>query len=199
MLDKLELITLEGKYIILRPPSLDDIEGLSIAARDGEIWNNRFSQFPHPNEMQKYLQGMLDLSSKSLILPFITIHKASNTIVGTTRYLNIDYENYRLEIGHTWIAKSWRKTYVNTEAKFLMLQYAFEKLECIAVEIRTDILNIVSRKAIQRLGAKQDGVLRHHKIMRDGRIRDTVCYSIIKPEWKQVKANLIEKLCKYNY
>ena len=136
MLDKLELITLEGKYIILRPPSLDDIEGLSIAARDGEIWNNRFSQFPHPNEMQKYLQGMLDLSSKSLILPFITIHKASNTIVGTTRYLNIDYENYRLEIGHTWIAKSWRKTYVNTEAKFLMLQYAFEKLECIAVEIR---------------------------------------------------------------
>ena len=199
MLDKLELITLEGKYIILRPPSLDDIEGLSVAARDGEIWNNRFSQFPHPNEMQKYLQGMLDLSSKSLILPFITIHKASNTIVGTTRYLNIDYENYRLEIGHTWIAKSWRKTYVNTEAKFLMLQYAFEKLECIAVEIRTDILNIVSRKAIQRLGAKQDGVLRHHKIMRDGRIRDTVCYSIIKPEWKQVKANLIEKLCKYNY
>ena len=103
MLDKLELITLEGKYIILRPPSLDDIEGLSVAVRDGEIWNNRFSQFPHPNEMQKYLQGMLDLSSKSLILPFITIHKASNTIVGTTRYLNIDYENYRLEIGHTWI------------------------------------------------------------------------------------------------
>ena len=198
MLDRLEPITLEGKYIILRPPLLDDIEGLSNAARDGEVWNSHFSQFPHPNEMQKYIQGMLDLSSKGLILPFITIDKTSNTIVGTTRYLNIDYENHRLEIGHTWIAKSWRKTYVNTEAKFLMLQYAFEKLECIAVEIRTDILNTVSRKAIQLLGAKQDGVLRHHKIMRDGRIRDTVCYSIIKPEWKQVKANLIEKLCKYN-
>lgn len=198
MLDRLEPITLEGKYIILRPPLLDDIEGLSNAARDGEVWNSHFSQFPHLNEMQKYIQGMLDLSSKGLILPFITIDKTSNTIVGTTRYLNIDYENHRLEIGHTWIAKSWRKTYVNTEAKFLMLQYAFEKLECIAVEIRTDILNTVSRKAIQLLGAKQDGVLRHHKIMRDGRIRDTVCYSIIKPEWKQVKANLIEKLCKYN-
>ena len=198
MLDRLEPITLEGKYIILRPPLLDDIEGLSNAARDGEVWNSHFSQFPHPNEMQKYIQGMLDLSSKGLILPFITIDKTFNTIVGTTRYLNIDYENHRLEIGHTWIAKSWRKTYVNTEAKFLMLQYAFEKLECIAVEIRTDVLNIVSRQAIQRLGAKQDGILRHHKIMRDGRIRDTVCYSIIKPEWKQVKANLIEKLYKYN-
>lgn len=194
MLEKIGPITLEGRYIILRPPSIDDIEGLSIAARDGEIWNTRFSQFPNPNEIPQYVQEMLNLSSRGLILPFITIDKASNTIVGTTRYLNIDYENHRIEIGHTWIAKSWRKTYVNTEAKFLMLQYAFEKLECIAVEIRTDLLNIVSRQAIQRLGAKQDGILRHHKIMRDGRIRDTVCYSIIKPEWKRVKENLIEKL-----
>jgi RimJ/RimL family protein N-acetyltransferase len=194
----IEPTTLEGRYIILRPPSIDDRDGLSIAARDGKIWNNRFSQFPNPNEIQKYIQEMLDLSSKGSILPFITIHKASNTIVGTTRYLNIDYENHRLEIGHTWIAKSWRKTYVNTEAKFLMLQYAFEKLACIAVEVRTDVLNTVSRQAIQRLGAKQDGILRHHKIMRDGRIRDTVCYSIIKPEWKEVKKNLIKKLMKYN-
>lgn len=192
----IEPTTLEGRYIVLRPPSIDDRDGLSIAAIDGEIWNNRFSQFPNLNEIEKYIQEMLDLSSKGSILPFVTIHKASNTIVGTTRYLNIDYENHRLEIGHTWIAKSWRKTYVNTEAKFLMLQYAFEKLSCIAVEIRTDVLNIVSRQAIQRLGAKQDGILRHHKIMRDGRIRDTVCYSIIKPEWKQVKENLMKKLMK---
>jgi N-acetyltransferase len=148
--------------------------------------------------MSTYIQEMLDLSSKGIILPFVTVDKASNTIVGTTRYLNIDYENHRLEIGHTWIAKPWRKTYVNTEAKFLMLQYAFEKLGCIAVEIRTDVLNTVSRQAIQRLGAKQDGILRYHKIMRDGRIRDTVCYSIIKPEWKQVKENLMKKLFKYN-
>ena len=194
----IEPTTLVGRYIILRPPSIEDIDGLSIAARDGEIWNNRFSQFPNLNEIEKYIQEMLDLSSKGLILPFITIHKSSNTIMGTTRYLNIDYENHRLEIGHTWIAKSWRKTYVNTEAKLLMLQYAFEKLTCIAVEIRTDVLNTVSRQAIQRLGVKQDGILRHHKIMRDGRIRDTVCYSIIKPEWKQVKENLMKKLMKYN-
>ena len=194
----IEPTTLVGRYIILRPPSIEDIDGLSIAARDGEIWNNRFSLFPNLNEIEKYIQEMLDLSSKDSILPFITIHKSSNTILGTTRYLNIDYENHRLEIGHTWIAKSWRKKYVNTEAKFLMLQYAFEKLACIAVEIRTDVLNTVSRQAIQRLGAKQDGILRHHKIMRDGRIRDTVCYSIIKPEWKQVKENLMKKLMKYN-
>jgi RimJ/RimL family protein N-acetyltransferase len=194
----IEPTTLVGRYITLRPPSIEDIDGLSIVARDSEIWNNRFSQFPNLNEIEKYIQEMLDLSSKGSILPFITIHKSSNTIVGTTRYLNIDYENHRLEIGHTWIAKSYRKTYVNTEAKFLMLQYAFEKLECIAVEIRTDVLNTVSRQAIQRLGAKQDGILRHHKIMKDGRIRDTVCYSIIKPEWKQVKENLMKKLMKYD-
>ena len=194
----IEPTTLVGRYIILRPPSIEDIDGLSIVARDGEIWNNRFSQFPNLNEIEKYIQEMLDLSSKGSILPFITIHKSSNTIIGTTRYLNIDYENHRLEIGHTWIAKSWRKTYVNTEAKFLMLQYAFEKLACIAVEIRTDVLNTVSRQAIQRLGAKQDGILRHHKIMKDGRIRDTVCYSIIKPEWNQVKENLMKKLMKYD-
>jgi N-acetyltransferase len=194
----IEPTTLVGRYIILRPPSIEYIDGLSIAARDGEIWNNRFSQFPNLNEIEKYIQEMLDLSSKGSILPFITIHKASNTIVGTTRYLDIDYENHRLEIGHTWIAKSWRKTYVNTEAKFLMLQYAFEKLACISVEVSTDVLNTVSRQAIQRLGAKQDGILRHHKIMRDGRIRDTVCYSIIKPEWKEVKKNLMKKLMKYN-
>ena len=194
----IEPTTLVGRYIVLRPPSIEDIKGLSIVAKDGEIWNNRFSQFPNPNEIEKYIQEMLDLRLKGSILPFIIIHKASNTIVGTTRYLNIDYENHRLEIGHTWIAKSWRKTYVNSEAKFLMLQYAFEKLACIAVEIRTDVLNTVSRQAIQRLGAKQDGILRHHKIMRDGRIRDTVCYSIIKPEWKQIKENLMKKLMKYN-
>lgn len=194
---EIKLITLYGKHIVLRPPSINDIEGLTLAARDGEIWNNHFSQFPKPNEIPTYIQKMVELQKKGVILPFITIHKDSNMIVGTTRYLNIDYDNYRLEIGHTWIAKSWRKTYVNTEAKYLMLQYAFEKLGCIAVEIRTDVLNTVSRRAIKRLGAKKDGVLRYHKIMRDGRIRNTVCYSIIEPEWEEVKKKLIKKLSKY--
>ncbi len=103
-----------------------------------------------------------------------------------------------MEIGHTWIAKSFRRTGVNTEMKFLMLQYAFEKLKCIAIEIRTDVLNTISRKAIERLGAKEDGILRNHKIMRNGRIRDTVCYSIIQSEWPLVKERLLQKMIYYD-
>jgi N-acetyltransferase len=198
---EIKQVTLEGKYVLLSPPSINDLDGLSSAAQDGEIWNNPYAFFPTINEMSKYLQDLLkekEQQPTKTILPFIITHKRSNKIVGTTRFLNIDYENYRVEIGHTWIAKSFRRTAVNTESKLLMLQHAFENLNCIAVEIRTDLLNIVSRKAIERLGAKQDGILRNHKIMRNGRIRDTVCYSIIQSEWHQIKENLIRKLICYD-
>jgi RimJ/RimL family protein N-acetyltransferase len=183
-------VTLEGRYVILRPPLISDLEGLSAAAQDGEIWKNPYAMFPSTSELQEYLEDLVNF--QETILPFIIIHKQSNRIVGTTRYLNIDYDNRRVEIGHTWIAKSFRRTAVNTETKFLMLRHAFENLDCIAVEIRTDILNDVSRKAIQRLGAKQDGILRNHKIMRNGRIRDTVCYSIISSEWSLIKEKLVQ-------
>lgn len=189
---KVKPITLEGKHVLLCPPSINDLEGLSSAAQDGEIWNNPYALFPSIGEMSEYLQGLL--KDSKTILPFIIIHKQSNKIAGTTRYLNIDHDNYRLEIGHTWIAQSYRRTAVNTESKFLMLQHAFEKLNCIAVEIRTDVLNEVSRKAIERLGAKQDGILRNHKIMREGRIRDTVSYSIIKSEWPSVKEKILQRI-----
>jgi N-acetyltransferase len=189
---EIKQVTLEGKYVLLRPPSINDLDGLSYAAQDGEIWNSPYAIFPTISELSKYLQDLL--KKQKMILPFIIIHKQSNKIVGTTRYLNIDYDNYHLEIGHTWIARSYRRTAVSTESKLLMLQYAFEKLNCIAVEIRTDILNKTSRKAIERLGAIQDGILRNHKIMRNGRIRDTVCYSIIQSEWPQVKENLKRKI-----
>lgn len=191
MLDITE-VTLFGRYVILRPPRSDDLEGLKKAAKDGEIWNNPYAFFPQVEEIPIYLQQLID--HDETILPFITVLKTSGEIVGTTRFLNIDINNSRLEIGHTWIAKSFRRSFVNTEAKFLMLQHAFEKLNCIAVEIRTDVLNEVSRNAIQRLGAKQDGILRNHKIMRDGRIRDTVCYSITKEEWPDVKEILLQKI-----
>jgi len=191
---EIKKVSLEGKYVLLRPPLINGVDGLSSAARDGEIWDNPFALFPTINEMSKYLQDLVKEEQKKTILPFIIINKQSNKIVGTTRYLNIDYDNNRLGIGHTWIASSYRRTDVNTESKLLMLQYAFERLNCIAVEIRTDILNKISRKAIERLGAQQDGVLRNHKIMRDGRIRDTVCYSVIQSEWLQVKENLIQKI-----
>jgi RimJ/RimL family protein N-acetyltransferase len=193
---EIKQVTLEGKYVLLRPPSINDLDGLSSAAQDGKIWNIPYAIFPTISELSKYLQDLL--IEQKTILPFIIIHKQSNKIVGTTRYLNIDYDNYHLEIGHTWIARSYRRTAVNTESKLLMLQYAFEKLNCIAVEIRTDILNKISRKAIERLGAIQDGILRNHKIMRNGRIRDTVCYSIIQSEWPQVQENLTQKIINHD-
>ncbi len=183
---------MEHSHIVLRSPILDDLNGLCNAAVDGEIWKNPFASFPSIEEMSIYLQNLIKHDSTSL--PFIIVDKHLKIIVGTTRFLNIDHQNYRVEIGHTWISKSYRRSPVNTEAKFLMLEHAFEKLNCIAVEIRTDALNQVSRKAIERLGAKQDGILRNHKIMRNGRIRDTACYSIINEEWPQVKVNLAEKL-----
>jgi N-acetyltransferase len=189
-------VILEGNYVLLRPPLTTDILGLSLAAKDGEIWNNPYAFFPHENDMSVFLQDLLKGSNS--FLPFIIVDKQSGTIVGSTRYLNIDYDNHRMEIGHTWIAKSFRRTAVNTEMKFLMLQYAFEKLNCIAIEIRTDVLNSISRKAIERLGAKEDGILRNHKVMRKGRIRDTVSYSIIQSEWPLVKENLLQKMIHYN-
>lgn len=189
-------IMLEGNYVLLRPPLITDVFGLSLAAKDGEIWNNPYALFPHENDMSKYLQDLL--KGSDLFLPFIIVDKKSGTILGSTRYLNIDYDNHRMEIGHTWIAKSFRRTAVNTEMKFLMLQYAFEKLKCIAIELRTDVLNTISRKAIERLGAKEDGILRNHKIMRNGRIRDTVCYSIIQSEWPLVKERLLQKMIHYD-
>jgi N-acetyltransferase len=185
-------LTLEHSRVVLRPPKSDDLDGLCSAAADGEIWKNPFTSFPTIEEMSIYLQNMIKHDNTSL--PFVIVDKRLKIIVGTTRFFNIDHQNYRVEIGHTWIAKSYRRSPVNTEAKFLMLQYAFEKLNCIAVEIRTDVLNQVSRKAIERIGAKQDGILRNHKIMRNGRIRDTACYSIIKEEWPEVKAKLLDKL-----
>jgi RimJ/RimL family protein N-acetyltransferase len=194
---KIEPITLEGHYVLLRPPLITDEFGLSLAAKDGEIWNNPYAFFPNENENDifAFLQDLLKSNS---FLPFIIINKQSDIIVGSTRYLNIDYDNHRMEIGHTWIAKSFRRTAVNTETKLLMLQYAFEKLNCIAMEIRTDVLNTVSRRAIERLGAKEDGILRSHKIMKNGRIRDTICYSIIRSEWPLVKENLLQKMNHYD-
>lgn len=188
-------VKLEGRHIILRSPRSDDLEGLSDAANDGEIWTNPFANFPNVDEMSVYLQNMIHHDAS--FLPFIIIEKKSMRILGTTRFLAIEPNNRRVEIGHTWIAESFRRTFVNTEAKFLMLKYAFEKLGCIAVEIRTDALNKVSRKAIERLGAKQDGILRNHKIMKNGRVRNTVSYSIISEEWPDVQENLSAKQNSY--
>ena len=185
-------LTLAGDYIILRSPRSDDLEGLCDAANDGEMWKNPFTVFPSVSEMSIYLQNLIKHDNTSL--PFIIIEKKSNRIIGTTRFFNIDQKNRRVEMGHTWIAESFRSTTVNSEEKFIMLKYAFEQLHCIAVELKVDVLDKVSRKAIERIGAKQDGILRKHEIMKTGRVKNTACYSIISEEWPDIRENLMTTL-----
>ena len=188
-------VTLAGHHIVLRSPRSDDLEGLCDAANDGEIWKNPFAVIPSISGMSIYLQKLI--KQDNTVLPFIIVEKKSSRIIGMTRFLHMDNENRRVEIGHTWIAKSFHGTALDTEAKFLMLQYAFEKLLCIKVEIRADVLNKVSIQAIERLGAKQDGILRKHEIMKNGRIGNTLCYSIISEEWPDIRENLVTKLSDY--
>jgi N-acetyltransferase len=188
-------VTLAGHPIVLRSPRSDDLEGLCDAANDGEIWKRPFAVIPSISEMSIYLQNLI--KHDNTVLPFIIVEKKSSRIIGMTRFLHMDNENRRVEIGHTWIAKSFHGTALDTEAKFLMLQYAFEKLLCIKVEIRADVLNKVSIQAIERLGAKQDGILRKHEIMKNGRIGNTLCYSIISEEWPDIQENLVTKLSDY--
>lgn len=187
-------VTLSTDRLILRPLSLDDVPALARAASDGDLWEKKTTTVPGPEGFTEYVRKALELQEAGLALPFATIVGDGNRIVGSTRFMNIDAVNHRVEIGTTWIAKSWQRTFVNTHAKFLMLRHAFEGLGCNAVEIRTHSLNDQSRAAIERLGAKLDGILRRHMILPDGHIRDTAVYSIIREEWPAVKAGLEKRL-----
>ena len=140
--------------------------------------------------MLAYIGAALDQQAAHLVLPFATCDLASGRVVGSTRYMNIDQPNRRVEIGSTWIARPWQRTAISTEAKYLMLQYAFEQLGCLRVELKTDALNQASRTAILRIGATQEGIFRNHMICGDGRVRDSVWFSIIEAEWPQAKARL---------
>ncbi len=185
---------LEDKAILLRPLKIDDIVALRAAAADGELWTISTTTIPRPEEAESYVKRALELRAAGSALPFAIIVKERNQLVGTTRYMNIDTAHHRLEIGSTWLASSWQRTFVNSRAKYLLLQHAFDELGCNAVEFRTDILNSQSRVAIERLGARLDGVLRAHMIMRDGRVRDTVVYSIIKAEWHGIRISLQHRI-----
>lgn len=187
-------ITLEGNLVTLIPLEPRHREGLLEAVSDGNLWELWYSAVPGKDTIDNYITVALNEQEAQKSLPFVVIEKASGKIVGATRYLNIEAEHKRLEIGYTFYAKSFQRTGVNTECKYLLLQHAFETLQCIAVEFRTHWHNHPSRNAIARLGAKQDGVLRNHKIMGDGLIRDTVVFSIIQNEWPSVKQSLQFKL-----
>jgi RimJ/RimL family protein N-acetyltransferase len=194
-----EPITLQGKYVRLEPLSMDHLDQLWAIGQDQDLWKWISYQINTPDEMRTYIKTALDWQAIGTALPFVTIWRATNEIVGSTRFGNIDTGNHRVEIGWTWIGKPWQRTPVNTEAKFLMLQHAFEVWHCIRVELKTDKLNARSRAAILRIGAKEEGIFRHHVITESGRLRDSVYFSIIDTEWPEVRARLLKMLARpYN-
>jgi len=190
----MEQVTLTGRFVTLVPLAQSHLDGLQEAATDGELWKLFFTAVPRPEQMQDWLDNALALQAANQALPFVILENFSGKVVGTTRYCNLDMDNRRLEIGYTWYAKRVQRSALNTECKLLLLRHAFEKLKCIAVEFRTDWLNHPSQRAIERLGAKREGILRNHKIAPNGRIRDTVVYSILNTEWQGIEENLRFKL-----
>jgi RimJ/RimL family protein N-acetyltransferase len=185
-------IQLEGGLVKLIPLTSDHRTELLQAAADGELWNLWYTSVPSKNTINDYIDHALAENQAGRAHAFVIINKSTNKIIGSTRYCNA-INNNRVEIGYTWYAKSTQRTGINTECKLLLLQHAFEVLNCIAVEFRTNWHNIPSRNAITRLGAKQDGVLRNHLLDTDGAYRDTVVFSITKEEWPTVKKSLAFK------
>jgi RimJ/RimL family protein N-acetyltransferase len=185
----LEPITLRGAHARLEPLSQDQCPGLTEAVKDGELWKLWYTFVPTADGMAREIERRLGLQAAGSMLPF-TVFDADGKISGMTTYMNVDTPNRRVEIGSTWYAKRVQRSAVNTECKLLLLTHAFEKLDCIAVEFRTHFFNQQSRRGIERLGAKQDGILRSHSIAANGTLRDTVVYSIIASEWPTVKAHL---------
>ena len=186
--------TLQGRYVVLKPLSYLDKDLLIEAASDGLLWNLWYTSVPSPECMETYIMTALIEQEQKKSLPFVIIHREDQKIVGSTRFMNIESTIRRMEIGSTWYAKSSQRTVVNTETKYLLLKHAFEALGCVAIELRTHWINHQSRAAIERLGAKLDGVLRNHRIASDGTLRDTVVYSILNTEWPMVKSHLEFKL-----
>ena len=182
-------ITLRGQHARLEPLSSEHREGLVEAVKDGDLFKLWYTAVPTPEGMAKEIDRRLSLQAAGAMLPF-TVFDAGGTIVGMTTYMNIDAANRRVEIGSTWYAKGAQRGPLNTQCKLLLLRHAFETLNCIAVEFRTHFFNQQSRRAIERLGAKQDGILRSHQIAPNGTLRDTVVYSITAAEWPTVQAHL---------
>ncbi len=191
---KIELLTLNGNFIRLEPLKIEHLDALCEVGLFEDIWRWSPTQIDSQEGMRNYIETALDEQFRSVSLPFVIIEKSSNKIVGSTRFGNIDPKNLRTEIGWTWINPQWQRTYINTEAKLLMLTHAFETWNCIRVELKTDALNEKSRNAILRLGAKQEGIFRRHIICQSGRLRDSVYFSILDNEWQNVKEHLLRKL-----
>ena len=186
--------TLQGSHATLEPLAERHHDDLVEAVKDGELWNLWYTSVPTPEKVRAEIQRRLGLLAQGTMLPFTVVETASGKAVGMTTYMNVDAANRRVEIGSTWYRKRVRRTALNTECKLLLLTHAFESLDCIAVEFRTHFFNQQSRRAIERLGAKLDGILRSHQLATNGTLRDTCVYSIIAGEWPTVKAHLQYRL-----
>jgi len=189
----LEPVTLKGPFAGLEPLSQAHCDGLKEAVKDGELWKLWYTSIPSPEDMGREIDRRLGLQAAGTMLPFAVIG-VDGAPAGLTSFMNVDSANRRLEIGSTWYAKRVQRSAVNTQCKYLLLAHAFEQLDCIAVEFRTHFFNQQSRRAIERLGAKLDGVLRSHQILSNGTLRDTVVYSIVASEWPAVRAHLDHQL-----
>ena len=189
-------VTLHSKTVQLEPLSIDHVSDLINAVKDGNLYNHWYTSIPQPKNMKMEIERRLKLQDMGTMLPFAVISLKTEKAVGMTTYMNVDKENKRVEIGSTWYAKSVQRTSLNTECKLELLEHAFEKLNCICVEFRTHFMNHQSRRGIERLGAKLDGILRSNAIQKNGAIRDTAVYTIISSEWSSVKANLEYQLVK---
>lgn len=185
--------TLRGRHVQLEPLRPEHADGLRAAASDGRLWELAFTNVPMPEDVEAWLEGALAKQAAGEQLAF-TVRDATGRIVGSTRYYELLPDTPRLCIGYTWYARSVQRTGLNTEAKLLLLGHAFEALHCASVGFHTSTLNLASRAAIARLGAREEGILRQHLRHRDGTLRDTVCFSILDSEWPAVKAGLQAKL-----
>ena len=187
-------VTLEGKYVRLEPMRVDHLPALCKVGLDESLWEWTNNVVKESGDLERYVRAAMADQMQSKSVPFVTIEKESGTIVGSTRFMNIDVDHKKAEIGCTWINPKWQRTVINTEAKLLMLEYAFETWKCVRVELKTDSNNKKSRKAIKRIGGVEEGTLRNHMITETGRLRNSVYFSIIQSEWESVRAKLTSKV-----
>jgi RimJ/RimL family protein N-acetyltransferase len=188
---------LEGHGVRLEPLALEHADGLRAAASDGELWTLWYTSVPAPPEVDAYIATALDGLRASTMLPWAVRELSTGAIVGSTRYHDIVAAIDRVEIGYTWYARTWQRSHVNTACKLLLFEHAFQSLGCKVVGLRTDNFNFASQQAITRLGAKRDGVIRHHHPRRDGSVRDTVMFSVLAAEWPDVKRHLESRLARH--
>lgn len=187
-------LTLEGRGIRLEPLGPEHATDLAIAANDGRLWELWFTSVPEPDQVSLYITAARDGQAAGHMLPWAVRELTKGRVIGTTRYHDIVASIDRVEIGWTWYALGWQRSHVNTTCKLLLFQHAFETLGCKVVGLRTDNFNFRSQRAIEALGAKRDGVIRHHYARRDGSVRDSIMYSVLAPEWPDVKRHLITRL-----